>query len=106
MVTRQDNQIAFYWQQASPGAGIPTDFSVRWTGQFQFTGQEYRFMAIADDGIRVWVDGQLIISQWKGQAATLVYRDHAPRYGTRTVQVEYFDAAADATAIVNWAVKK
>lgn len=106
VVTRQDNMIAFYWQQASPGAGIPTDFSVRWTGQFQFTGQEYRFMTIADDGIRVWINDQLIINRWQGQAATLVYRDYAPRYGTHTVRVEYFDAAADATAIVNWAVKK
>ena len=63
-------------------------------------------MANADDSIRVWVDDdQLIIHQWKGQAATLVYLDHAPCHGIRTVQVEYFDAAADATAIVNWAVK-
>ncbi len=64
-------------------------------------------MAIAGDGIRVWVDDdQLIFNQWQGQAVTLVALDHASRYGTRTVQVEYFDNATEATAIVNWTVKK
>ncbi len=50
-------------------------------------------MAIADDGIRVWVDDdQLVINQWQGQAAT-------------PVQVEYFDTAAEVMANVLWAVK-
>ncbi len=64
-------------------------------------------MANAGAGIRVWGDDdQLIINQWKGQAATPVYRNHAPRYGARTVRVEYFNAAANATAIVLWAIDK
>ncbi|MXZ41993.1 MAG: hypothetical protein F4Z18_09490 [Caldilineaceae bacterium SB0666_bin_21] len=64
-------------------------------------------MAITDHGIRVWVDDdQLIIDQWQGQTAGLVYRNHALRYGTHTGRVAYFDAAANAMANVNWAVKK
>lgn len=63
-------------------------------------------MAIAGDGIRVWVDGdQLIVNQWQGQAATPAYRGHTLCYGKPTVQVAYFDAAADAMANVPWAAK-
>ena len=52
-------------------------------------------MAIADDGIRVWVDDdQLIFNQWKGQAATLVYPDHARAVARRMVRVAYFDATS------------
>lgn len=40
-------------------------------------------MAIAGVGIRIWGDGQLIINQWKGQATTPIYRNHASHYGTR-----------------------
>ena len=63
-------------------------------------------MTIVGNGIRVWVDDdQLIVNQWKGQAATPVYRDHALRCGTPTAWFAYFDAAADAMANVSWAVK-
>ena len=62
-------------------------------------------MAHAGAGMRVWVDDDLlVINQWQGQAATLVDLDRARAVAWRTVQVEYFDAAADATAIVHWAV--
>lgn len=72
-----------------------------------FTGQKYRFMANAFIGIRVWVDDdQLIIHQWRGQTAVPVSRNHAPRYDTRTVRIEYCDAEANAMTVVNWAVKK
>ena len=64
---------------------------------------EYRFIALADDGIRVWVEGDLIINGWKDQSRALYFRDHSPRSGPRTVVVEYYDARVDATAVVNWA---
>jgi len=105
-VTRQDAQIAFDWGASSPAGGVPVDgFSVQWTGTFFFTGGAYRFIALADDGIRVWVDDALIINGWKDQSRTMYYRDYTPRYGNHTVRVEYYDARLDATVLVNWAPK-
>ena len=78
---------------------------MQWTGSFFFTGSEYRFVALADDGIRVWVDDDLIINGWKDQSRTLYYKDYAPRYGHHTVRVEYYDARLNAIAVVNWAQK-
>ncbi|MDE0671411.1 MAG: hypothetical protein OXH72_06695 [Caldilineaceae bacterium] len=64
-------------------------------------------MAIAGNGIRVWVDDdQLIINRWQGQTAALVDLDHARAIAWRMVQVEYFDAADEATATINWTVEE
>ena len=49
-------------------------------------------MAIADAGNRVWVEDDQLIIQW--QTAVCM------------AQVEYFDAAPEATAIVHWTVEK
>ena len=70
-----------------------------------FTGATYRFIAMADDGIRVWVDDALIINGWKDQSRSLYYKDYAVRYGNHTVRVEYYDTRLDASAVVNWAQK-
>ena len=102
--SRQDPQIVFRWGRNSPASGIRADgFSVQWTGTFQFTGQEYRFVALADDGIRVWVDNVLIINGWQDQSPTMYFRDYTPRSGNHTIRVEYYDDRSDATAVVNWA---
>ena len=48
-----------------PGLGVNVDnFSARWTGQFPFTGGTYTFSSTTDDGVRVYVDGSLLIDGW------------------------------------------
>ena len=64
-LVRYESTINFDWGRLGPGDGIsPTDFSVRWTGFFEFAGGTYRFTITCDDGARVWVDDVLIIDQW------------------------------------------
>lgn len=90
------------WGMAAPYSGVPTDnFSIRWTGIFNFDGSKYRFNASADDGIRVKVDGQTLIDGWKNQATT-TYNKISTLTGAHTVTVEYFDSGWDAVAKVNW----
>jgi GH43 family beta-xylosidase len=58
--------IAQNWGTAGPGVGISTDnFSVRWTGQIEPQySQAYTFRLISDEGVRLWVGGQLLIDDW------------------------------------------
>jgi len=65
-VTRDDTAINFDWGRAAPAAGVdPSTFSVRWTGFVKPTyGQTYTFYTTADDGVRLWVNGQLLIDHW------------------------------------------
>jgi hypothetical protein len=65
-VRRNDATIDFNWLSGAPVSGIdPGTYSVRWTGEIQpvETGT-YTFKTTADEGIRVWINGQLLIDRW------------------------------------------
>lgn len=101
---RQDAHINFHWGTRSPGPNVGADhFSVVWLGRHTFSGQNYRFVALADDGVRVWVGNTLVIDGWTDQSVTLYYKDYAPSRGTHDVRVEYFDSGITAQISVNWA---
>lgn len=61
------------WGLGSPGTGVPADnFSARWTGYLEATtAGNYLFQTNSDDGVRVWVNGQLIINNWTVHAPTV-----------------------------------
>ena len=63
---RTDRQINFDWGERSPSAKLPpNDFSVRWSGELEapVTG-DYTFATLADDGVRLWVNGRKLIDDW------------------------------------------
>jgi hypothetical protein len=65
-VTRVDPTINFNWGSGAPDPSIAADtFSVRWTGEIrpQF-GETYTFFTTSDDGVRLWVDGVLVVDNW------------------------------------------
>lgn len=66
VLTRSDSTINFDWGKSSPATGVdPSTFSVRWTGHVKPTyGETYTFYTTADDGVRLWVNGQLLIDRW------------------------------------------
>ncbi len=103
-VIRSDAAIAFDWGLGSPDARIPVDnFSVRWTGAFPFEGGRYRFTAETDDGVRLYVDGQLLIDQWRDQALTSCSADSELSAGLHTLRMEYYEATGKAVARLTWA---
>jgi uncharacterized protein (DUF1800 family) len=65
-LTRLDPTINFNWNSGSPGPGVSgTYFGVRWQGQVQPQYSEtYYFDITADDGVMLWVNGQLVINSW------------------------------------------
>jgi len=103
-VVRQDADVKFNWGAGSPAAGIPVDnFSVLWTRTFNYAGGTYRFFATADDGVRVYLDGTLVIDAWREQPATSYFGDVYISPGVHTVRVEYFEATQVASIYVYWA---
>ncbi len=68
---RSDAQINFDWQSAAPAAGIaPMTYSARWTGKIKPAySQTYTFTLTADDGVRLYVGGQLLIDRWADRSA-------------------------------------
>ena len=65
VLSRNDARINFAWGRAAPAPSLPVDsFSVRWSRTLSFEPGVYRFSASADDGIRVYLDGALLINEW------------------------------------------
>ena len=65
-LTRIDPVVDLVWGTGTPDPSIPVDnFSARWTGQIlpQYS-QKYYFVVNADDGVKLWVNNQLIIDRW------------------------------------------
>jgi len=59
-VIRTDTRVANTWETGVPASDVNADdFFVRWSGQVQprFSG-EYKFYAISDAGVRLWVKGE------------------------------------------------
>jgi hypothetical protein len=102
-VIQTDSSINFDWGSGSPDPKIPSDhFSVRWEGDFNFAGGSYVFNATGDDGIRVYIDGNPIINQWKDQPATTYSSTQNISAGTHRVKVEYYENGGNSVAKVNW----
>jgi len=69
-VSRRDATIDFDWHGARPVVGLkPEDFSVRWTGWLvpPTTGRYVLHISV-DDGIRLWLNDQLLLDDWRGHA--------------------------------------
>lgn len=101
--TRYDAAISFNWGWGAPVAGVAADyFSARWTGTVYFDGGTYRFYARVDDGVRVWVDGVLIIDQWRDGALRTFSADRALTAGNHDLRVEYYDRIQVARIYFWW----
>ncbi|MCB0196571.1 MAG: hypothetical protein KDJ65_31755 [Anaerolineae bacterium] len=103
VLVRDDPALDFFWGADSPGPNVPPDyFSVRWTRPFEFTEEgDYRFMADVDDGVKLYLDGWLIIDEWNTNPYMLhtgAFGDIKP--GIHTLIVEYFEETGDAHAKV------
>ena len=95
--------INYDWGTGSPDPSVPIDgFSARWTGSFDFAGGSTTFTATADDGIRVYVDGSLVIDKWIDQSATTYTATRTLTAGAHQVKIEYYENDGDAVAKVNW----
>ncbi len=100
---KQDPEIRFNWYKGSPDDKMPKDrFSIRWERTVFFKTGHYRFTATADDGVRVYVDDQLIIDAWKIQPATTYHADMFLQDGTHRIVVEYYEESEDAQIQFNW----
>jgi len=102
-LVRSDGAIDFTWGAGSPDPAIPADnFSVRWTRALNFNAGTYRFFTSTDDGVRLFVDGNLTIDEWYKQKLPTHTADVYLAAGHHTITVEYYEQGGEAHAHVWW----
>ncbi len=101
---RTDGALNFYWPQGtSPGPGInASNYSVRWTCYVNVaTAGAYTVNILTDDGMNVWVDGNLVIGAWYDQPPAAYSNSIYLNAGGHTVRVEYYNHTNGGTAQVS-----
>ncbi len=92
------------WQSGSPAWGVVDhdNFSARWRGSFSFDRGDYRFSVVADDGVRVFIDGIRVIDAWRDghKEVSNIFRQLGG--GTHEITIEYYEAHGQAYVWVWW----
>jgi hypothetical protein len=104
-LTQVHPTVDFNWGFGLPDPSISSKpFSVRWSGFVlpQYT-EPYTFYVRAGDGVRLWVDDQLLIDQWADQSPTEHSGIIALTAGElASIKLEYYDNTASAAAVLRW----
>jgi hypothetical protein len=101
VMQRLDPEINFIWGSSSPQPNVVNAdrFSVSWTNSQNFPAGRYRFTAFVDGGVRLWVNNQLIIDEWKDPYKTVEYANVIDLPGGSVpLRMEFFDDVGLAEA--------
>lgn len=104
VLTRTDSSVNFKWGTNSPGSGVPADnFSARWTGNITIGDQDAILATTIDDGIRMYIDDQLVIDAWEPHdSSTLEANVSLEKGTTHSIKIEYNEGARDALISLKW----
>jgi hypothetical protein len=105
VMTRIDDAINFSWGTNSPEpTTLAVPFSARWTGKGRANQSgTYTFFTVSDGAVRLWVNGQIVISNWIAHALTTNSNTITLASGQfYDLTMEYFNAAGTGTAILMW----
>ena len=104
-VRRVDADVNFGWTLNSPAREIPFDwYSVRWTGTLTAPPVGVRRIGVeGNDGYRLWIDGALVIDNWRKQSYGIRFATVNLRPLTRhDVRLEYFESTGNARVKLVW----
>lgn len=103
VVSRTVPYIKYNWASRSPMRTLPyDDFSARWQGYFPFEEGTYEFRGVADEGIRIKIDGRMVLDLWEGASGKKGAVTVTLGKGNHLVEVEYFEATGMANLEVAW----
>lgn len=104
-VSRRDAQVDFRWTFNAPASGVPVDwYSVRWTGRLRAPTGGVRAIGVeGNDGYRLFLDGKLLIDDWRKLSYRTTTVPVALAAGTtHDIRLEYFESAGNARVRLMW----
>ncbi len=103
VLVRQESAIDYDWEGLSPDPVVNVDnFSAQWVRTYHFAAGTYRFKATTDDGMRVWIDGKIIIDDWTDGKVRTIDADVNLSSGPHQITVEYYEFGGKAVAGFTW----
>ena len=103
--TRVDTNINFDYKLGSPDPRIQSnDFSIRWTGWFTPPAtQKYRLSVSSDDGSRLYINGKLMIDNWKDHGEQAISCEMKMEAGKAyDMKIEFYESAGDSVIRLGW----
>jgi len=90
---RNDDKIDFDWEDGSPMNGVDSDsYSISWNGYLKIERDgDFRFYTNSDDGVRLWIDGDLIIDDWRNHGVTENQAIKTLVKGYHRIKLDYFE---------------
>jgi len=107
-LVRVDGPIDFDWAMGAPDPKIdPEAFSVRWTGKLiPDKTQDYLLGLTTDDGVRLYLDGRLVLDRWVQRSATTDYLPLRLEAGRAyDLRIEYYENGGYCFAGLGWDIK-
>jgi len=102
---RNDTEVFFDWLDGAPAPEIGADnFTVRWDGQIlaPISGL-FTFTVVADDGVRLFINNNVLVNAWVPQAATEYRATMELVQGELyDVRIEYFEDGGQAVMKFLW----
>ncbi len=117
VLQRTDPQINFNWVRNSPGYPIMEDhFTAEWKGYLRpVISDKYTFSAQADDGMRMYINGKLVLDLWENATASSdsqamrETQDNKPsgevwleKDSTYAIHIEYYESQQNASISLFW----
>ncbi|MGD9375461.1 MAG: PA14 domain-containing protein, partial [Anaerolineae bacterium] len=100
--TAKEARVDYDWGSGAP-AGLPAnEFSARWIGDWNFERGQYTFFVLADDGIRLWLDDQLLIDDWLAGRTEHAQSVFVASEGLHQLKLEYFEESQRAAIWIHW----
>jgi len=105
VMERIDPTVDFSWGDGSPDPSMRSDdFTVRWTGMIEVPATDtYTFHTETDDGVRLFVNGQLVIRNWTDHSVTHNSGDIALIAGQKYEFIlEWYERGGSAVCELSW----
>jgi hypothetical protein len=106
-VLQRVEAVDFNWSSGAPAPSLPSSqFSVRWSGKVEAVNSgNYQFQTASNDGVRLWINGVLVIDAWTNTTTTRISNSAniAMTANTQhTITMEYYENTGSAVARLRW----
>jgi glucose/arabinose dehydrogenase/chitodextrinase len=103
VLSRSEGMIDHNFGSGSPDPSINNDnFSARYIKQHHFNTGSYKFETVSDDGVRLYIDNNLVIDRWIDQSSTPYSATVNLTEGDHEIKLEYYEHGGGAAIKLDW----